>query len=115
MEQKTAEEIYNLLSKGIKIYVKGLNTEDNDVYKSNELLILSCFNKTLEIIEENIPIMQTLVKQQQEIAVDKALEVASEKAVIFLPHSHYHGTTNIDKQSILSLKPEILKELEKWQ
>jgi len=31
----------------------------------------------------------------------QALEDAANNATIFLPHSHYHGTKNIDKQSIL--------------
>ena len=127
MEKKTAEEIYNLLSKDIKIYVKGLNTEDNEVYKSNELLILSCFNKALEIIEENIPAMQTLVKQQQEIAVDKALEMCSSlsKEMIYdrdnltkeeskgLILRNFQVCYATSKQEILSLKTEILKELKK--
>lgn len=37
----------------IKAYVRSLNTTDNKVYQDNELLILSCFNKAMELIEEN--------------------------------------------------------------
>jgi hypothetical protein len=37
--------------KEIKKYVLSLDTKDNIVYKENELLILSCFSKSLEIIE----------------------------------------------------------------
>ena len=37
----------------IKTYVRSLNTPDNKVYQDNELLILSCFNKAMELIEEN--------------------------------------------------------------
>ena len=41
------------LSQKIKDYVKSLNRKDNTVYQCNELLIMSCFNKCLEIIEED--------------------------------------------------------------
>tara|TARA_R110002012_G_scaffold301901_1_gene502533 strand:- start:314 stop:541 length:228 start_codon:yes stop_codon:yes gene_type:complete len=37
----------------IKAYVKSLNTPENTVYQENELLILSCFAKAQEILEEN--------------------------------------------------------------
>lgn len=39
------------IEQDIKDYVRSLNTPDNEVYKNNELLILSCFSKCLEIIE----------------------------------------------------------------
>ena len=38
----------------IKSYVKSLNTPENEVYKNNELLILSCFNKATEICESKL-------------------------------------------------------------
>lgn len=38
----------------IKSYVKSLNTPENEVYKNNELLILSCFNKAMEICESKL-------------------------------------------------------------
>ena len=37
----------------IKAYVKSLNTPENTVYQENALLILSCFAKAQEILEEN--------------------------------------------------------------
>lgn len=37
----------------IKAYVRSLNTPENTVYQENELLILSCFSKAQEILEEN--------------------------------------------------------------
>jgi len=37
----------------IKAYVRSLNTPENTVYQENELLILSCFAKAQEILEEN--------------------------------------------------------------
>ena len=37
----------------IKAYVRSLNTPDNTTYQENELLILSCFAKAQEILEEN--------------------------------------------------------------
>jgi hypothetical protein len=37
----------------IKAYVRSLNTPENIVYQENELLILSCFAKVQEILEEN--------------------------------------------------------------
>jgi len=40
------------IEQDIKDYVRSLNTPDNEVYKNNELLILSCFSKCLEIIEQ---------------------------------------------------------------
>lgn len=37
----------------IKYYVKSLNRPDNKIYQENELLILSCFSKAMEIVEDN--------------------------------------------------------------
>jgi hypothetical protein len=37
----------------IKAYVRSLNTPENTVYQENELIILSCFSKAQEILEEN--------------------------------------------------------------
>ncbi len=37
----------------IKAYVKSLNTPENTIYQENKLLILSCFAKAQEILEEN--------------------------------------------------------------
>lgn len=47
--------------KEIKKYVLSLNTKDNIVYKENGLLILSCFSKSMEIIES------FLEKEKQQI------------------------------------------------
>jgi hypothetical protein len=46
----TDEEIENKIIEDIKNYVKSLNTPDNEVYKNNEFLIMSCFAKACEII-----------------------------------------------------------------
>jgi hypothetical protein len=37
----------------IKDYVKSLDTPENVVYQQNSLLIMSCFHKALEILENN--------------------------------------------------------------
>jgi len=42
----------------IKDYVKSLNTPGNTIYHTNELLIMSCFNKAMELIETNLPLEQ---------------------------------------------------------
>lgn len=44
----------------IKAYVRSLNTPDNTVYQENELLILSCFAKAQEILEENEKLALTI-------------------------------------------------------
>ena len=49
-------------------------------------------------------------KQQQEIAVEKALQMASSEVEFIVCATTYE---RIGKDLILSLKPEILKELEK--
>ena len=63
MEQKTAEEIVKENFKGLK-----------DLIDDEELLIF--YKKQIKIC------LIDFVKQQQEIAVEKALEMASEKAKI---------------------------------
>lgn len=45
-------DVIKKIEQDIKDYVRSLNTPDNEVYKNNELLILSCFSKCLEIIEQ---------------------------------------------------------------
>jgi len=42
----------------IKEYVKSINTPDNKVYQENELLIMSCFSKAMELMEANLPLEQ---------------------------------------------------------
>ncbi len=37
----------------IKDYVKSLDRPDNEVYQQNSLLIMSCFSKAIEFIEQN--------------------------------------------------------------
>jgi len=37
----------------IKDYVKSIDKPDNEVYQNNKLLIQSCFQKAMEIVEEN--------------------------------------------------------------
>ena len=73
------------------------------------------FNNRSDIIKA----MQAYADQEVSKAIDKALEIASEKGET-MPHCTdcmmpYCDTCYdiIDKQSILSLKPEILKELVK--
>lgn len=53
-----------------------------------------------------------IAKQEREIAVNKALEVASEEAEFEMDKYEQH-IIGISKQSILSLAPQILKELNK--
>ena len=65
------------------------------------------FNNRSDIIKA----MQAYAKQQQEIAVEKALEVVDDK--LFDTINWRKKSASEIKQSILSLKPEILKELEK--
>ena len=48
MKLYTEEQILN----AIKSYVNSLDTLDNIIYKDNELLILSCFSKSIEIVEK---------------------------------------------------------------
>jgi len=38
----------------IKEYVKSLDTPENEIYKNNDLLIMSCFSKAMEIMEQSI-------------------------------------------------------------
>ena len=52
MKLYTEEQILN----AIKSYVNSLDTLDNIIYKDNELLILSCFSKSIEIVEKLTPI-----------------------------------------------------------
>jgi len=68
------------------------------------------FNNRSDIIKA----MQAYAKQQQEIAVEKALEIVfKNEELIFEMDKYDQYILGINKQSILSLKPEILKELEK--
>ena len=83
MEQKTADEIVKENFKGLK-----------DLIDDEELLIF--YKKQIKIC------LIDFVKQQQEIAVEKALEIASERAKFYPEYINV-----INKQSILSLKPEI--------
>lgn len=45
IEKKTMQDI--------KDYVKSLDRPDNEVYQQNSLLIMSCFSKAIEFIEQN--------------------------------------------------------------
>ena len=51
MKEQTA--IIELIQ-DIKNYVKSLDTPDNEVYKKNELLIMSCFGKSMELAENKL-------------------------------------------------------------
>lgn len=94
MEQNTAEEIYSVVNKSV----------GHEEYKD--------FHDFYEwsTKEELINTIQNYTKQQQEIAIDKALEVASLKAYNEFINS---GNARQLELSILSLKSEILKKLEK--
>lgn len=82
MEQKTAEEFLNdMLENEIP---EELNWEDMTIIAMNKFANYKA-------------------KQQQEIAVEKALEIADDKVY------EYEGVY----AGLVSLKPEILKELEK--
>lgn len=56
-----------------------------------------------------IELMQAYANQQTKLAVDKALQVASEKAYAY-PVNYFRGndSAEVDKNSILSLRKEIL-------
>ena len=58
----------------IKAYVRSLNTPENTVYQENELLILSCFAKAQEILEENekLALSIPVVDSQREQLLDFA-------------------------------------------
>jgi hypothetical protein len=64
----------------IKAYVKSLNTPDNIVYQENELIILSCFAKVQEILEENesealtIPVVISRLKERLEVNAGRLAE-----------------------------------------
>lgn len=45
-------EILDNIINDIKKYVKSLDLPDNIVFREDELLIMSCFSKSLEIIEK---------------------------------------------------------------
>ncbi len=47
------DEIDDKNIQDIKTYVKSLDTPTNKVYKENSFLIMNCFFKAMEIIEEN--------------------------------------------------------------
>ena len=46
----------------IKDYVKSLDTPDNIVYAQNELLIMSCFAKAMEILESNMAMEKHIIQ-----------------------------------------------------
>ncbi len=52
------DEIERKTMQDIKDYTKSLNTPDNEIYQKNEILILSCFAKAMEFIEENARLRQ---------------------------------------------------------
>ena len=87
MEQKTAEEILR----------------ENGVTPDGENITQGYYNAVVYT-------MKLFTDQQVDKAIDKALEMASEKGHAFLTQDDH---PIIAKGSILSLKPEILKELEK--
>lgn len=55
----------------IKDYVKSLDTPKNKVYQQNSLLIMSCFSKAIEFIEQNAKLRQpAVIKSVCEICAD---------------------------------------------
>jgi hypothetical protein len=56
IERKTIQDI--------KDYVKSLNTPDNKVYQNNELLIMPCFAKAIEIVERNAQLSESDVSKR---------------------------------------------------
>ena len=55
------DEIERKTMQDIKDYVKSLDTPDNEVYQQNNLLIMSCFSKAIEFIEQNAKLRQPAV------------------------------------------------------
>lgn len=55
------DEIERKTMQDIKDYVKSLDTPENEVYQQNSLLIMSCFSKAIEFIEENAKLRQPAV------------------------------------------------------
>ena len=55
------DEIERKTMQDIKDYVKSLDTPDNKVYQENSLLIMSCFSKAIEFIEQNAKLRQPAV------------------------------------------------------
>lgn len=98
MEQKTAEEI---LHRGNTVEYWKNNAEEN--YSITPISVL----KYITVLEE---IMQSYADQEVSKAIDKALEMASSEVEFIVCATTYE---RIGKDLILSLKPEILKELEK--
>ena len=88
MEQKTAEEILR----------------ENGVTLDGENITQGYYNAVVYA-------MKLFTDQQVDKAIDKALEVADDK--LFDTINWRKKSASEIKQSILSLKPEILKELEK--
>lgn len=60
MEQQTA---LNQVLSDIKAYMWSLDRPGNTIYQENELLILSCFNKAMEICESRLPMETEQIKQ----------------------------------------------------
>ena len=88
MEQKTAEEILR----------------ENGVTPDGENITQGYYNAVVYV-------MKLFTDQQVDKAIDKALEIADDK--LFDTINWRKKSASEIKQSILSLKPEILKELEK--
>jgi hypothetical protein len=63
---KYMDEIERKTMQDIKDYVKSLDRHDNEVYQQNSLLIMSCFSKAIEFIEQNSKLRQPLVSGECE-------------------------------------------------
>ena len=115
MEQKTAEEfknkIYDLLKQSDTCF------GDCDTVKECTHTGHGC-SLWMKYTDEIFSLLEPYIKQQQEIAVEKALGIVINKIKMdFIiscgsPFCEIYSV-KVPEQSILSLKPEILKELEK--
>jgi len=103
------DEIERKTMQDIKDYVNSLDTPDNDVYQQNSLLIMSCFSKAIEFIEENAKLRQTDVSCSKdseriisaavwykEIPIKKEIPFESTNpkncptGLVFIGHRHGH-------------------------
>lgn len=66
-------EIERKTTQDIKDYVKSLDRPDNEVYQQNSLLIMSCFSKAIEFIEQNAKLRQSDVSSS--LPIDKNFEI----------------------------------------
>jgi hypothetical protein len=68
----------------IKEYVNSLNVSDNTIYQENEILILSCFTKAMEICESKLE----MEKEQIERAYNQG--VVNEVSIYYTPEAEQY-------------------------